>query len=139
GGAPSFSSLVSRYSGDMSPRELLDELIRVGAVEKSSTGLYKVLMRTYIPERLNPDALERFGEVVCNFIETYEYNIETQDPAARRFERIVFADDGLRVSLMPAFDQLIRTKGLQLLVELDNWLGAQELTPSAKNKSEPRI
>jgi hypothetical protein len=40
---------------------------------------------------------------------------------------------------LPAFDQLIRTKGLQLLVELDNWLSAQELTPAAKNKSEPRI
>lgn len=137
--APSFSSLVSRYSGDMSAREMLDELIRVGAVEKASSGQFKVLMRTYIPERLNADALERFGEVVRNFIDTYEYNMETQEPAVRRFERIVFADDGLRASLMPAFDQLVRTKGLQLLVELDNWLSSQELTPSAKNKSEPRI
>lgn len=137
--APSFSSLVARYSGDMSAREMLDELIRVGAVEKSSSGSFKVLMRTYIPERLNADALERFGEVVRNFIETYEYNIETPEAAARRFERIVFADDGLRASLIPAFDQLVRTKGLQLLVELDNWLSAQELTPAAKSKSEPRI
>jgi len=137
--APSFCSLVMRYSADTSPREMLEELIRVGAVEKSSSGLYKVMMRTYIPERLNPDALERFGEVVRNFIETYEYNIETQEATARRFERIVFADDGLRASLMPAFDQLVRTKGLQLLVELDNWLSAQELTPAAKNKNEPRI
>lgn len=137
--APSFCSLVMRYSGDMSPREMLDELIRVGAVEKSSGGLFKVMMRTYIPERLNPDALERFGEVVRNFIETYEYNIETQEASARRFERIVFADDGLRASLMPAFDQLVRTKGLQLLVELDNWLSAQELTPAARNKAEPRV
>jgi len=139
GAAPSFSHLVRKYCGDVSPLEMLEELIRVGAVEKSSSGLYKVLMRTYIPERLNPDALERFGEVVRNFIETYEYNIETQEPSARRFERIVFADDGLRASLMPAFEQLIRTKGLQLLVELDNWLSAQELTPGAKNKSEPRV
>lgn len=123
----------------MAPSAMLEELMRVGAVEKAGSGLYKVLTRTYIPERLNADALERFGEVVRNFIETYEFNMDTTDPGARRFERIVFADDGLRASLVPAFDQLIRTKGLQLLVELDNWLSAQELTPTATNKNEPRI
>lgn len=136
---PSFTALVEKHCGDMAPSAMLEELMRVGAVEKAGSGLYKVLMRTYIPERLNAEALERFGEVVRNFIETYEFNMDTTDPAARRFERIVFADDGLRASLMPAFDQLVRTKGLQLLIELDNWLSAQELTPTAKNKSEPRI
>jgi len=138
-GGPSFTALVKRYGGDMAPHAILEELIRVGAVEQAGSGMYKVLMRTYIPERLNADALERFGEVVRNFIETYEFNLTTTDPAARRFERIVFADDGLRASLMPAFNQLVRTKGQQLLEELDNWLSAQELTPTAKNKSEARI
>jgi hypothetical protein len=31
---------------------------------------------------------------------------------------------------MPAFDRLIRVKGQQLLIELDNWLSAQEPTGS---------
>lgn len=136
---PSFSELVRRHSGDMVPRAMLDELVRVGAVEQLGSGALKVLTRTYIPENLNPDALERFGEVVHNFVCTYEVNMEKPAPGAGRFERIVFADDGLRAALMPAFDKLVRTKGLQLLVELDNWLSAQELSSTAKSKDVPRV
>lgn len=136
---PSFTDLVRRHSGDMAPRAMLDELMRVGAVEKLGSGTLKVLMRAYIPESLNADALERFGEVVRNFVTTYEFNMEKPAPGSGRFERIVFADDGLRASLMPAFDRMVRLKGQQLLVELDNWLTSQELTAGARNKDEKRI
>jgi len=135
----SFVGLVRRHSGDMAPRAMIDELLRVGAVERLGTGSFKVLMRAYIPQSfLHPDALQRFGEVVRDFINTYEFNIGKR-PGLGRFERIVFADDGLRTDLLPAFDALIRTKGHALLVELDNWMSAQESSSSAKNKSPARI
>jgi hypothetical protein len=136
---PSFTALVERHSSDMGARALLDELIRVRVVEQTSAGTFKVLMRAYIPENLNADGLERFGEVVHNFIRTYEVNMEKEAPGAGRFERIVFADDGLRVTLMPAFDKLVRSKGQQLLVELDNWLSAQGPSASAKVEHPPRV
>ena len=41
--AVSFSKLVRRYSGDMSPRSMLDELMRVGAVVETDAGWLKVL------------------------------------------------------------------------------------------------
>ncbi len=140
-GGPSFTQLVKRHSGDMAPRAVLDELMRVGAVDELGNGLLRVLTLAYIPQRLNPDALERFGEVVRNFICTYEYNMERPPSAsgAGRFERIVFPDDGLRPSLMPAFEKLIRTKGQQLLVELLNWLNAQEISQDAKPSDSTRI
>ena len=94
-------------------------------------------MRAYIPESLHPDSLQRFGEVVRDFIATVAHNMEKKRPG--RFERIVFADDGLREELMSAFDTLIRAKGHNLLVKLDNWLSAQELTPTAKDKGSKRI
>jgi hypothetical protein len=40
---------------------------------------------------------------------------------------------------MPAFDALIRAKGQNLLVELDNWLSAQELSVTAKNRAAKKI
>jgi hypothetical protein len=83
-------------------------------------------MRTYIPQSLHPDALERLGTVVNNFVTTYEYNMEHNVSGDTRFERVVYADNGLSPDLMPAFDRLIRVKGLQLLVELDNWLNTQQ-------------
>lgn len=136
---PSFSALVQRHSNEMIARALLDELVRVRVVEQTSTGTFKVMMRAYIPENLNADGLERFGEVVHNFVRTYEVNMEKTAPGAGRFERIVFADDGLRASLMPAFDKLVRSKGQQLLVELDNWLSAQEPVANTKIDEIPRV
>jgi hypothetical protein len=127
----SFASLVRKHSGDMAPRAMLDELIRVGAVEQMSSGAFKVLVRVYIPRDFHPDALQRFGEVVRDFVNTYEHNMDKR-PGMGRFERIMFADDGLREDLMPAFDALLRAKGYKFLVELHNWIGAQEGTGAAK-------
>jgi hypothetical protein len=133
----SFASLVRKHSGDMAPRAMLDELVRVGAVEQTSTGAFKVLIRVYIPRDFHPDALQRFGEVVRDFINTYEYNMDKR-PGMGRFERIVFADDGLREDLLPAFDALLRAKGHKFLVELNNWLSAQENAGTLK-KGKRRI
>lgn len=135
----SFALLVRRYSGDMAPRAMLDELLRVGAVEKVVDGSYKALSRAYVPENLHPDGLERLGEVVRNFINTVEFNMEKTAQGAGRFERVVFADDGLRAELLPAFDKLLRVKCQQLLVELDNWLSTQEPTRPSSGKVLPRV
>jgi hypothetical protein len=136
---PNFCELVRRYSGDMVPRAMLDELVRVGAVDLLTTGMLRVVTRAYIPETLHPDALERFGDVIHNFIRTLEYNMLKAAPGAGRFERIVFADDGLPIEQMPEFDRALREKGQQLLVELDNWLVAQEEARATKDRSGERI
>jgi hypothetical protein len=125
GEKPSFCSLIRKHSGDMAPRAMLDELLRINAVEMLKSGQLRVLMRAYIPQSLHPDALERLGTVVNNFVSTYEHNMENNAVGETRFERVVYADNGLSAELMPAFDRLIREKGQQLLVELDNWLNAE--------------
>jgi hypothetical protein len=117
---------------------MLDELLRVGAVERVSGGALKILMRSYIPENLQAEALQRFGEVVRDFINTYEFNMGKKQGQGR-FERIVYSNDGLRADLLPAFDALIRAKGLSLLIELDNWMSAQETSVAGKAKSAKRI
>jgi hypothetical protein len=126
GDKSSFCALVRKHSGDMAPRAMLDELLRIRAAEVLQSGQIRVLMRAYIPQSLHPDALERLGTVVNNFVTTYEFNMEHNAEGATRFERVVYADNGLAIELMPAFDGLIRVKGQQLLVELDNWLSAQQ-------------
>jgi hypothetical protein len=132
----SLTDLIRRHSGDMAPRAMVDELLRVGVIERISSGFFKVLTRAYVPESLHPDALERLGSVVKNFVYTVEFNMEKDAPGAGRFERVVVTDKGLREDLLPAFDRLLRVKGQQLLVELDNWLTAQESEkrPSADDK-----
>lgn len=131
GDKPSFCALIRKHSGDMAPRAMLDELLRIRATEVLPNGQIRVLMRAYIPQSLHPDALERLGTVVNNFVTTYEFNMEHNSIGETRFERVVYADHGLPIELMPAFDSLIRVKCQQLLVELDNWLSAQQ--PNEKN------
>jgi hypothetical protein len=132
-----FVSLVRAYSGDMSARAMLDELMRIGLVEQTNVGLFKVLGRAYMPRDFHPDALQRFGEVVRDFVNTYEYNMDKR-PGMGRFERIIFADDGLREDLMPAFNALLRAKGHKFLLELHAWITAQQGEGVVK-KGEKRI
>lgn len=139
GSGASFTNLVRKYSGDMAARAMLDELLRVRAVERGSSGALKALTRAYIPESFQAEALQGFGLRVRDFLSTSEYNV-MRKVAPGRFERIVYANEGLRDELMPALEALIKAKGMQLLVELDNWMSAQEKgAPSERKKGQKRI
>jgi len=121
-GEPTFSELVRRHSGDMSPRSILDELIRVGAVRETDVGWFRVLRREYIPEALGQHNFERTGVVVRNFVNTVDYNMTKPAPGKGRFERNVMADDGIRAVDLPKFDRYVRDRCQSLLEEIDNWL-----------------
>ncbi|MGH2568493.1 MAG: DUF6502 family protein, partial [Bacteroidota bacterium] len=117
-----FSELVKRHSGDMSPRSILDELIRVGAVRETDRGWFKVLRRDYIPEAQGVHNFERVGTVIRNFVNTVDFNMTKPAPGRGRFERLVIADDGLRSQDIPMFDAYLRERCQTLLEEMDNWL-----------------
>ena len=126
--------LVQKYSGDMAARAMLDELIRVKAVQEMDGGWYKVLTRTYLPEVDAPDSLDRLAKSVSNFIGTLDYNRQENDPDQRLFERIVFADNGIRPEDLPLFKDYIREKAQLLLEDIDNWLS--KLEPPDEEKSD---
>ncbi len=121
---PTVSMLVKRFSGDMSPRSILDELIRVGAVRETDADWYRVLRRDYIPEAQGVHNFERTGTVVRNFVNTVDFNMTKSAPGLGRFERHVVADDGIRIEDLPKFDAYIRERCQALLEEIDNWLAA---------------
>jgi hypothetical protein len=106
----------------MSPRSILDELIRVNAVKETDAGWFRVLRREYIPEAQGVHNFERVGNVIRNFINTIEYNMLKQESGKGRFERAAVADDGIRSQDLPKFDAFLREKCQALLEEIDNWL-----------------
>lgn len=134
-GEPTFAELVKRHSGDMSPRSILDELIRVGAVRETDAGWYRVLRREYITDAQGRDTFERTGFIVRNFINTVDFNMTKSAPGKGRFERHVFPADGLRAEDMPKFDAFLRERCQTLLEELDNWLAKLPI-PDAKKGDE---
>jgi len=132
--AVTFCTLVRRYSGDMSPRSMLDELMRVGAVVETEPGWLKVLRRVYEPQTLAQDNFERVGEVVKNFVDTVDFNLQKERLGAGRFERIVYSPEGIRNEDMPKFDRYIKERCQALLEEIDNWI-AQLAIPEKGSKN----
>ena len=90
-----FVRLVQQYSGDMTPRAMLDELLRVEAVVETDQNWYRVVRREYVPQTLAPDFLDRVGKGVHDFIHTVEENMQKAPGERGRFERTVRPDEGI--------------------------------------------
>ena len=71
-GAPSFVALVKKYSGDMQPWAIADELIRVGAVEMID-GKLRMTTRGYVPAEDPESVAEILGIDTAEFIETVDH------------------------------------------------------------------
>ena len=122
-----FSKLVRRYSGDMSPRSMLDELMRVGVVIETEPGWLKVLRRDYEPQSLALDSFERVGGVIKNFIDTVDFNLQKEQTGLSRFERIVYSPEGIRTQDLERFNGFINERCQALLEEIDNWIAQLDL------------
>jgi hypothetical protein len=122
----SFEQLVKTYADDVSPRALLDELLRVNAARETDDGYVRLLNRTYVPTPLDPVGLERLGNVVNYFIDTVDFNLQKKKQGEGRFERYAITMEGLSPFKFQAFDELVREKGQELLEILDDWLGQNE-------------
>ncbi len=133
--AVTFSKLVRRYSGDMSPRSMLDELMRVGVVIETEPGWLKVLRRDYEPQSLAQDSFERVGEVVKNFIDTVDFNLQKEETGRGRFERIVYSPEGIRTEDLNRFGKYVNERCQALLEEIDNWIAQLDL-PGKDDKQD---
>ncbi len=125
-GVPSFTALVKTYSGDMAPKQMLMELIRIGAVIELENATFKAVRREFVPDALSPELLERLGKVGRYFFSTVAANIEKKDVDDGYFDRRVFAEIGLAPQSIIEFDSLIKSRGQEFLEELDNWFVSKE-------------
>lgn len=131
-----FAGLVKRHSGDMSPRSVLDELVRVAAVTETDAGWFRVLRRDYIPEAQGIHNFERVGGVIKSFLNTIDFNMTKPAPGKGRFERSV-STDGIRLEDLAKFDGYIRERCQAMLEEIDNWL--TNLPKPNENKGDVTI
>ncbi|MEM1229483.1 MAG: DUF6502 family protein [Pseudomonadota bacterium] len=128
-GEPSFTELVRRHSGDMQPRAVADELLRVDAIEAVDDRL-RMCRRGYEPAA-DPEAkLAMLGTDVSELIETIDHNLtaapeETLLQGKVRYDRVPQAH---AVEFLDYSRRLARN----LLGDLNRWLRARDLdTPGA--------
>ena len=128
----SFSELVKRFSGDVPVRATLDELIRVGAVERLEDGRVSLLIRTYVPRSSDADKLHILGTDVAHLISTFDHNLKS-DLIGPFFQRKV-AYDILPDEVLPGFRKHSAKRAQALLESLDRWLAQRDrdIAPTVK-------
>ena len=128
-----FSTLVRVFSGDMPPRAVLDELERVGAVERNGDGTVSLRTRAYLPRKGEAEKLGILGADVAGLISTIRHNLDEPDEDAL-FQRKVFYDN-LTPESLPELKRLTAQHGQELLELLDRYMAEHDLdanpTPDA--------
>lgn len=125
GNEPSFVELVRQYSGDMAPRQMLNQLIEAGSVVEVD-GRYKAVRRIFKHSTLSPSLIKRLGEVGYRVFSTAAKNIDKQMEGSGYFDRMVFADDGCTEEVIQKFDDYIKPKGQEFLEEIDVWFSSRK-------------
>lgn len=126
-----FRSLVSLVDRRISAGIALEELLRVGSVTRAGEKHFRAVSRYFMmPESMSPEQIEYFGKTLPRLARTLEYNMNPKNPD-KRLERFVIADRGLPAEVLPEFEKFARSRTVDFLLELDNWL-----VPYASSESE---
>lgn len=138
GQGATFGELVNRFSGNVPHRAILDELIRVGAVEQLENGKVHLLTRAYVPKHSDAHKLHILGTDVRYLISTIDHNLKP-GPIGPLYQRKVRYNN-LPDEVLPEFRKLSAKKGQALLESLDRWLAQRDrdVTPTVKGTGRNR-
>jgi Family of unknown function (DUF6502) len=123
-GEVTFADLVKQLSGDVPPRAVLDELLRVGAVALTEDGKVQLLARAYVPHQGELEKLSILGTDVADLITTIDTNLQGAE-GAPRFQRKV-AYDNVPVEAVGRFREISAAGGQRLLECLDRYLSEHD-------------
>ena len=137
GDGATFSELVKRFSGDIPVRAILDELTRVGAIERLEDGRLRLVAHGYIPHASAPDMLHIFSTDVASLISTMDHNLTSGTEP--RFQRKV-AYNNLPDRVLPKFRELSAKQAQSLLEMWDHWLAEhdRDMNPSVEGSGRNR-
>lgn len=123
-GEHGFNELVRRYSGDMTPRAMLEELGRLGAVERSQRDTLKLTAYAYIPEASELDTVQILGTDTADLIDTVHHNLDHGEDE-RRFQRKV-SYLHIPARYVEPFRHYAAKESQALLEKLDRWLARRD-------------
>jgi hypothetical protein len=128
----SFKDLVKKYSGDITARTILDELIRIGAAELVDKNTVRLITQGYIPLKSEEDKIRIMGISTADLLNTIQYNLDPQEYP--RFQREVIYTE-LPKETIAEFKLLSHEKSLELLLELNRWL-SEKKAESIQNQKQ---
>ena len=133
----SFADLVRRFSGDIPFRAVLDELLRVGVVEKLGDSTVELKTRAYVPESGDADKLNILGTDVADLVATIDHNLQHggDDPF---FQRKVMYDN-VPLEALEEFRRLSNAQAQTLLEQLDKWLSQHDRDTRPETSGTGRV
>jgi hypothetical protein len=122
-GERSFSELVRKYSGDITPRTIADELMRIDAMEEVD-GKLRLTTRGYQPMTGSVEQIQILGEDTAELITTIDRNLHW--PASDQIFQQKVMYNNVPVEYLGVFAKLSNRLARRLLEDLDLWLSSHD-------------
>jgi hypothetical protein len=137
GGETSFSSLVKAYSGDVPPRAIRDELLRVAVIE-TRDGKIHLLTRGYIVSDGDIEKLAIMGMDVGELLSSLHHNI-VADPSDAYLQRKV-SYDNIPDDAVDELRDLISSRGKNFVETMNHEIAKfdRDMNPSLNGKGRNR-
>ncbi|MCK5809755.1 MAG: hypothetical protein KAH00_01635 [Cocleimonas sp.] len=116
----SFEALVSRYSGDMTSKAMLDELKSTDTIEIVEGKYASLQRRAYLPMGDEDEVMNILGLDVSLLIKTIGHNM-TSEKEELRFQRKVCYDN-LPLECLDSFQKMVGEDSQALLEKSNEWL-----------------
>jgi hypothetical protein len=92
-GEPDFPTLVSEVSSDVSARAVLDELLRLGAVEIRPLGQVALVDQAFVPQGSPVEQLAFLGASVGDHLSAAVHNVNPKRSVAAMLDQSAFSQD----------------------------------------------
>jgi len=133
-GPKSFETLVEEACADLTPRAILDEMIRVGVVERIDKQSVRLLTDTYVPSRDEKQLVGILFTCAKDLLVTGEHNLNNPDEMAWFQREVPYS--AIPDSVVEEFKQYSNKKSGELINDVNRWLKDKKKSIK-KRKNEP--
>ncbi|MCP5178352.1 MAG: hypothetical protein H6993_11530 [Pseudomonadales bacterium] len=119
-GTPSFVELVRGHSGDIPPRAIADELLRLGAIQVVNNR-YRLASRSVEPSRELKELFEVLGTDTAELMDALDQNMTRPEGTPPLYQQKVVYNN-VPVEYVDVFRKLSKRMGQRLVEEIDRWL-----------------
>lgn len=123
GESPTFTDLVRKHSGDMRPRSVADELLRLGAVEEVG-GRLRMTSRGYVPGADPERIIDILGVDTAELMETIDHNL--QHDKDDRLVQLKVLSDNVPAAHLQEFNRYSARLSRTMIEELSRWLSERD-------------
>ncbi|MEM9601302.1 MAG: DUF6502 family protein [Pseudomonadota bacterium] len=118
-----FATLVSLHGGDVTPRTILQELERVGAVYQKNNTV-SLMVDAYTPTSGSRELLEVFGDSAADLLATMEHNLVC--PTDQRRLQLSVVHNNLPDDVLDDIEVVSQDRALVFLNALNEFMATQD-------------